>query len=451
MGHDLNSLKHKGPNQPMHSVKEICDFFFEIEKKHRLFEYSFQNIYIWQIVRLSLYYQLTRKVEVFDSANQVPSKTKLHRLASYFIDFFTFFKSSSYLFKKHETILISCDRKLNGLDIYSLEVQKNIPNLLILDQNPGIQKQVISLKFPFRLIGSFTKRFSGKVPKKIRDLAVLINQELEERFQWRFEDLDKYLYKESILFKWKKRIYKSLFKQQKAKTLYLVCFYYKLDAVAAAQELDLNVIELQHGTFTPFHLGYSFPEKKPPPYFPNELHCFGKFWPENTPLPNKTKIKIIPTPYIKTLSSTKIEKKNKNLIVFSSQPVIGKALFLFAMKCAELAPEYFFIFRLHPSESSKDYDIPSKIQNFEISKKSPNIFALLNSAEYVAGVFSTTMFEAMSLGAKVILINMSGIEYMTPVIKRKDAVLANTPDEFIEKLKEACMAKDPGYYYQKLD
>ena len=84
-------------------------------------------------------------------------------------------------------------------------------------------------------------------------------------------------------------------------------------------------------------------------------------------------------------------------------------------------------------------------------KKSPNIFALLNSAEYVAGVFSTTLFEAMTLGAKVILINMPGIEYMTPVIKRKDAILANTPEEFIEKLKVACVTKNHEYYYQNLD
>ena len=86
-----------------------------------------------------------------------------------------------------------------------------------------------------------------------------------------------------------------------------------MDFVAAAKRAGVKVIELQHGTITPYHLGYSYPEQQKNIGFPNELWCFGKFWFENTKMPIGTSFKIIGAPYINRLSKyrEKDAKKKK--------------------------------------------------------------------------------------------------------------------------------------------
>ena len=49
----------------MKTVKEIGDNFFEIEEKYNLNHKKIQGVYFWQIIRMYLYYDITKKLKYF--------------------------------------------------------------------------------------------------------------------------------------------------------------------------------------------------------------------------------------------------------------------------------------------------------------------------------------------------------------------------------------------------
>ncbi|MDL2247031.1 sialyltransferase, partial [Methanobrevibacter sp. OttesenSCG-928-K11] len=52
------------------TVKEICDFFFNLEDKYSLNFKEIQGTYFWQLIRIYLYYDISKKLNVFESAQQ---------------------------------------------------------------------------------------------------------------------------------------------------------------------------------------------------------------------------------------------------------------------------------------------------------------------------------------------------------------------------------------------
>lgn len=54
--------------------------------------------------------------------------------------------------------------------------------------------------------------------------------------------------------------------------------------------------------------------------------------------------------------------------------------------------------------------------------KACDLYALLSDSKYVIGVYSTAIYEAIELGVKPILVNLSGIEYMEDLLTSGKAV-----------------------------
>ena len=54
----------------MMTVKEVCTEFFKLENEHNLNYIKIQKVYPWELVRLYLYYEITRKLNIFSSAQQ---------------------------------------------------------------------------------------------------------------------------------------------------------------------------------------------------------------------------------------------------------------------------------------------------------------------------------------------------------------------------------------------
>lgn len=123
--------------------------------------------------------------------------------------------------------------------------------------------------------------------------------------------------------------------------IFVVVSYENLAIVAAAKSLGIEVIELQHGTITDYHLGYSYPLKTrldgEIPYFPDKILTFGDYWinDENCPL-SKDKIIPIGFSYFEVQSKDYINAEPiDNQVLFISQGVIGKYLSQIAYEFAK--------------------------------------------------------------------------------------------------------------------
>ena len=77
-----------------------------------------------------------------------------------------------------------------------------------------------------------------------------------------------------------------------------MCSYNRSYIIKAAKDLNIETIELQHGTFSKYHLGYSFPgRRKKIDHFPDKFYSWGKYWNELIELPIKKESIICPIYY----------------------------------------------------------------------------------------------------------------------------------------------------------
>lgn len=444
------------------SVQKLCEAFWKVEESEKLFSLQDEGVYFWRLLRFPLYYAASQRCGLFEAAH--PSSA--FRMGAFLRRIVPALKAitvyNPLVFnKKVENIVMPHPRRIGGDDIYTQALLAALPaaQTARLYNDYAAEPGTMGINmFAWASVASIKRRFRRLVFKGVAYAPE--NYKVLNRVREAFErelgvslpvcqmaDVEKEMF--SGLLKG----YLLLFRKTGARRLYLTSGYTHCAAIAAAQLCGMKVIELQHGVFTRYHLGYSFPQGGAVPYTPDELLCFGKFWPETTPLPALLKTAIIGAPYIVALSAAyHPPPAGRKPIVFTSQGVIGAKLFNFALKVAALLPHENFVFRLHPSEFLEPYitrgegKIPS---NLSLSHREPNIFALLAGAKIQVGVFSTTLFEGMVLGCRTILVDLAGIEYMKPLVGRGDAVLVKTPEEFVAVYQGAPLCADPDYYYDR--
>ncbi len=64
------------------------------------------------------------------------------------------------------------------------------------------------------------------------------------------------------------------------------------ELIKAANDLNIEIIELQHGTYSKYHLGYSFPNNNnnnKHTYFPTKFYVWNKYWKDLNKLSNTIK------------------------------------------------------------------------------------------------------------------------------------------------------------------
>ncbi|ODR97413.1 hypothetical protein AUC69_12440 [Methyloceanibacter superfactus] len=439
------------------TVECICESFWSIEKRLTLLDWNVGDAFPWPLIRMALFYAVAQKVGLYQPPHPVMSsgkglkrdrsKTK-HRKS---------FPSSGLVravagaygkfAKSHRCGVLMATRRTGGTELYTKALRAELGSgALLLDRawDGTIAKGAVDFD---NLLSEYRARYRDQVfILTFRDRMVCeeIREQFFDRLGVDIGDLAKLCQSRTASFLKLRKGFTEFFGMNPVKKLFLTNAY-GLSTTAAlegARAQGAHVIELQHGIISPFHLGYSWPGRPQVPYSPDELWCFGKFWPESTPLPAKTSSRVIGAPYVYELAAKAVGPRDEKIVVFTSQGVVGQQLFGMALEAARRRPDLQIVFRLHPSEILEQYedslrgcdDVPS---NFSLSHRDPNIFALLATAAIQVGAFSTTLFEGMSLGTRTIVVDLPGAEYMRPVIGKGDALLVRDVDELVSALDRA--------------
>jgi hypothetical protein len=267
---------------------------------------------------------------------------------------------------------------------------------------------------------------------------------------------EKTIIKKLINFIEEYKYYENYFKIKSPKQIYIICSYGREAIISAAQDLGIEVIELQHGVFTKYHLGYNFPRVHIP-YFPNKLMIFGEYWRTNANLPINTEICLYGYPYLRfQLNKYKNIKNKKNQIIFVSQGTIGKKLSEIALKFALDNPNIKVIYRLHPGEFLRwktEYNLlyeNRNLNNIEISDNNDkNLYEFLLESEYLIGVYSTVIYEALEIGIKIGILKLFGYESVEDLVE-KNYIYQFNDNEKIELNKLDDLKKmNNGYIFMK--
>ena len=486
------------------TVKEICQNIWNLEEKYELNHKEIQGCYPWQLIRMYLYYEITRKTNVFESAQQ--SSLSLVDKINSFLPFAKNSILSNPLSGNENVDVLIFDHPRKVIfedeyqDIYSYFLKDTLNEYgktFETIESPYLNKHFRKksnikenhVKFNDRiLLGSFIHktRNRGKVTfrEDEKQLIDAIKNELESIFNIEI-DLFRIIEDHILNFQYDYTKYIELLKKRNPKQVFLVVAYENKALVAACKEMNIEIIELQHGTISPYHLGYSYPENtmrtnneiKEIEYFPDKILSFGDYWQNSSHFPiDKENIISMGFPYFEENSKTFMkmaenkenEKISQKQMLFISQGVIGKYLSKLAYeitKNMENKENYNFIYKLHPGEYGtwkENYSYLTKAvekyDNFNVIDKSePPLYELFAKSNYQVGAFSTAIYEGLAFNCKTFIIDVPGVEYLDDLIEKNIVKKVKNSEELINyiikdenneiELKEY----DKGYFFKNFD
>ena len=414
------------------NLHTFTENFFNLEKELNLFEKKIKDVYFWKIIRFGIFMDLAIKLGIYEQAHLTVNYTKLQRKLSNYKKIYNT-QRHSYISRKNpvDILIFEHPRKVNIDGIYiDIYTYKKVEEF----ENNNKSYEMVDIAYLDKHYytpsknRSYYEDYGLKYIKLRKDTNFTLNEEekriiknLTTKIKNAFDielSLEKYI--ESVVrgFTLRKRIIKDALEKRKVKKVYLVVSYGHEVLISACKDLNIECIEIQHGTMSYYHPGYSFPYNTKVPYFPDKIEMFGEYWLDATPIPlRKEQCPIVGYPYLKQQLNKYINiNKISNQILFLSQGTIGKKLSEYAYKFAILNPEYNILFKLHPGEFRRwedSYPIlqeTKKLHNFTILEDEKNLYELLASSNYVFGVYSTAIYEALESNCKVFLLDLDGIE-----------------------------------------
>jgi tetratricopeptide (TPR) repeat protein len=442
------------------TVSDICAAFWEIESTLGLVDWQIRGVYPWRLVRIGLYYAITQGVGIFDVPH--PNLGRLARpdeqRGAEAVRLWQSVSRGPGASPRPEHAILMATRLLNGAEPYTEALRTELGSrALLIDRTSGDRSLPGALDLR-ALLPHFQKHLRQPQDGALGYVDQLLCADIRERF-WELlgvdaGDLVQRCRQALLTFRSVQRGMTPVFEQNPVRTLFLTNGYVPASCavLAAATDAGADSVELQHGFISHLHLGYSWPGTDRVPYMADKLWCFGQYWADAAPLPRAVCTRVIGAPYVRALARAVAVDRERGLVIFTSQGVIGKLLLRVAVETARLRPDRKFLFRLHPSEEIEDYERPlaelgERPSNFRLSHREPVIFELLARADVQVGAFSTTLLEGMYLGTRTVVVDLPGSEYMVPVVDRGDALRVRNAAELAQRLDDAPAAADPSYYY----
>jgi hypothetical protein len=416
------------------SIKNICEFIWWLEDEYQLLTLDADGVKFWQVARMKVYYSIAEELGVLARPHQeMAGYSKIFAFLNYIKHSF----SSAFIFRnKVDALIVEHPRGLSigdnkVVDIYTYYLANKLRERGVCCKSlepPYLGKHIKSSSEHSIPIDGFS--VAAKVLSSISNIknteiiehtANKIEKELLAKFGIKL-NLFPLLHSETKAYVGKYKVAKWMLAKLKPSTLYIVVSYGYFHFVKAAKDLGINVIELQHGTYSKYHLGYSYPcGLKDTSYIPDYLHVWNDYWKKVNVLPIASE-NVLVTGFLhgkEQFDKYKFLGKNKQITVLS-QGVIGKQLAAKLDFIVNTYPDYVIYFKLHPGEYGRWHEYPL-LKQMSLSGKvvvveKTDLYKLLAESEYQVGVFSTALFEGIELGCKTILFDLPGIEYMDELI-----------------------------------
>ena len=232
---------------------------------------------------------------------------------------------------------------------------------------------------------------------------------------------------------------------------------WKRAMIAGAQKAGATVVEPQHGLLSNMHPLLSFAGTERVAYLPDELLVWGKYWAENSDLPSSVRTAVIGEPSNLTRARELTVARQPHTVLFVSQAQHTTRLFETALHVADRNPNLNVTVKPHPQEDLEQFTDHlrvlgrSKPANLHFAERDSAAITLIAQSEYVVGVYSMALVEAVGLGSKVIAVQLPGWENLTAIAERGDLVFADpaTDIDLSRALAQAKPAGDPSYYFAK--
>lgn len=436
------------------SIRNITNIILEIEKTHNLFEWEINGVFVWEIIRTQIYSKALfhlepphektnislKKFEVILS--KIFYKVKRYLNAIVFNPFFDFVKTDVIIFESSRKVLFEGE--------YIDPHTKFLYDELVSDGNTisryqssfsydKLSKRSLKVKhldliylISFFKINFTKSKLLSEDFKKIKLVEDCLYTEFEVAFKLR-----KMIQKEIKFFKSNSIFFDKLLKRKKPKEIYIVNFCDKAALISQAKEKNIKVIDIQHGLISADDVIYHYPNSKEGSlkYFPDQFYAWSKVWQEICKIPlRKENIIIYGNKYLINQSKKfNCQKKNTKQILIISQPGLTQQIADFVLQNYSSFVNMEIIYKLHPSEYSvlNEYQSLLKLKNMpnvSFASKLIDLYELFAKVEFVGGVCSVALIEAITFNCKILLFDLPGVEMMEPFINDTTIKIFNKND-----------------------
>lgn len=428
------------------SLEKIWSAILAVEEAESLPSWRVGDVYLWQVIRERLFTHIAEQLGLYQP---VPAKDPIPQQREVPIQ------------QSPVAVLPFVRRDANGSDPFSADIisaaeQVSGPALVF-----GIGASDVGSGLPqFETLDKLflqRARFAAK-------LRVLVTQRKHHAETWARviefleTELSVNLAKYRAFPRWllvdfisREVGWFSLFRTSKSKVLFAVNAW-QFPTVAAAKRAGLRVIEPQHGVISSMHPRLSWKDEIAGAYLPDEFWQWGSYWGEA--LPASVKRVTIGAPSFLT-AQRGVAKKRQLLVI--GQPQQSKNIIQFARFIAASVKNLEVVFKPHPQEKLEEViamldGFGERPSNLRVESPNAETLPMIAQSEFVVGVYSTALFEAVALGCKVGVLKLDGWKHVhTLVIDGEATLIAQVSDigKFLTTAKPSLTSK--RYYADPVD
>lgn len=432
--------------------QEAAERIRQLEQRHALFQLMVDGVSAWRLLRFWVSMQLLIR--------PAGSRPALHRKKRVWrglkeLPVFLFPKRAQFLMHTSSSLRIE---KENGLykdvffddliltvgDCFKLE-RVNSEAFHALGPQALIQSDMTTTSV--ELLTGFLNRFTRRRPE-----IELVSRQLSEVIQ---QDLGLALRPEQIscelhYFYWSRRMYRALLQRIRPQAV-LISNTNEFAMLAAARDLGIRSLEMQHGIFSRHHPDFLSVEARPYKdtlLIPDRILLFGAYWQEELVAGGFYDEELQPVGSVR-MDHYRQQRRAKQKpdgplqVVFTTQGLAVPEVAAFLRDFAALADQAGLAFaltiKLHPVNDpdpqpyrqvlGEDHRI-----HIVAGKDMPSTFTLLSQADVHVSIASACHYDALGLGVPTVVLPLRGYTVVESLLQAGHAALARTPQELLELL-----------------
>lgn len=438
--------------------------FYELEKEMDMFSLKYKDIAYWQFVRVIFLNEISMKrfsISCQNSRRKFEQEILGAFKAMWKMNFAMWMCKTADIIqlrqyvttdnKGHEQKNLRFDYlnldNQTVMDLYAVGNYWHFPKFIKYSAAPAEWK-VILWKIKRKLFGE--EEIDQEQQSILKSFFKKINQIYGMDFQYSY--VLKNIQFEANSFGIYKKFYKILFQKISAKLLMLEQHYgyIPFPAIAAAKELGMKVIELQHGAINQ-HKSFWYEEQSSNgKILPDYFFVYGQWWKDQIKMPTCVQILPLGSPYVEQqIRDYPLNKqRNQKSITFFSNVLSGNVLVDLIKKHYKLLTDlqYKIVFKLHPDEVvggwKEAYPFLAEHPEIEVVERA-SVYKLFSATDIVIGIISTVFFEALAYDhLKIALLRQVGCTEMDSLIHNGYAVAIESDEDFVKLLQNEDARKD---------
>lgn len=370
-----------------------------------------------------------------------------------------------------DDVLSKEDQKYDIIFIERTKGSKKVKGALVKRQ---IQENFLvfpgSLELPFKM-----KKQKEEIKSKINRLAVILDKKMNDDENTKtilMKALNSLLVRRTLInFLIEKKKAKKFFSRVRPSSICLTNSQVYQGTIAAAKELNIKVIEFQHGVIDKNHPVYNYPsflkDKKHELLVPDEILMWGEYWKENLLKQGFWKDDELfayghsRISDFKSSNSVRLIESSENkiatILYTSTLPLLNESI-SFLEKTIETAISrnlpLKIIVKLHPGEldyADKYFPLQAKYPSFcEIkTHDSADLYELFKISRLHISVYSATLFESFELGVPTGIINLSAKDYFISLCNKKYFMFFESPESLAAFSEDIVDQTDKWLYWLK--